>query len=96
MIPHCGGDTQRDNRFIKPHTRRIPRNIPKGETDNVGMHAVRTKVLHYFQRDEVVTLTHVSGKTRHSHEEEREESALAQVLFNTPPLRRDLRARSPV
>ena len=30
-----------------------------------------------------VTLTHVSGETRHSHEEEREESALAQVLFNT-------------
>ena len=46
MIPHGGGNTQRDNGFIKPHTRRIPRNIPKGETDNVGMHAVRTKVLH--------------------------------------------------
>ena len=30
MIPHYGGDTQRDNGFIKPHTRRIPRNIPKG------------------------------------------------------------------
>ena len=30
MIPHGGGNTQRDNGFIKPHTRRIPRNIPKG------------------------------------------------------------------
>ena len=29
-----------------------------------------------------VTLTHVSEEPRHSHEEEREESALAQVLFN--------------
>ena len=43
-----------------------------------------------------VTLTLVSRETRHSHEGEREESALAQVLFNTPPLRRDLRARCQV
>ena len=41
MIPHNGGDTQRDNGFIKPHTHGEYR-----ETDNVGMHAVRTKVLH--------------------------------------------------
>ena len=47
MIPHCGGDTQRDNRFIKPHTRAdTAKHTKRGETDNVGVHAVRTKVLH--------------------------------------------------
>ena len=34
------------------------------------------------------------GRTAYTRE--REERALAQVLFNTPPLRRDLRARSQV
>ena len=44
MIPHNGGDTQRDNGFIKPHTHGEYRETyQRGETDNVGMHAVRTK-----------------------------------------------------
>ena len=47
MIPHSGGDTQRDNRLIKPHTHGEYRETyQRGETDNVGIHAVRTKVLH--------------------------------------------------
>ena len=84
MIPHNGGDTQRDNGFIKPHTRRIPRNIPKGAKRT--MSAYTPCALRFYTlvlRLTAVTLTHVSGETRHSHEEEREESALAQVLFNT-------------
>ena len=56
----------------------------RGETDNVGIHAVRTKVLH--------TSSTAHGRYTHSRlrrdetltrEREREESALAQVLFNT-------------
>ena len=84
MIPHGRGDTQRDNGFIKPHTRRIPRNIPKGAKRT--MSAYTPCALRFYTlvlRLTAVTLTHVSGETRHSHEEGREESALAQVLFNT-------------
>ena len=45
MIPHGGGNTQRDNGFIKPHTHGEYRETyQRGETDNVGTHAVRTKV----------------------------------------------------
>ena len=43
MIPHCGGDTQRDNRFIKPHAGGYRETYQRGETDNVGLHAVRIR-----------------------------------------------------
>ena len=92
MIPHCGGDTQRDNRFI---TRVDTAKHTKGAKRT--MSAYTPCALRFYTlvlRLTAVTLTHVSEETRHSHEEGREESALAQVLFNTPPLRRDLRARS--
>ena len=84
MIPHGGGNTQRDNGFIKPHTRRIPRNIPKGAKRT--MSAYTPCALRFYTlvlRLTAVTLTHASGEARHSHEEGREESALAQVLFNS-------------
>ena len=83
MIPHCGGDTQRDNRFIKPHTRADTAKHTKGAKRT--MSAYTPCALRFYTpvlRLTAVTLTHVSEETRHSHEEGREESALAQVLFN--------------
>ena len=67
------------------HTRgRIPRNIPKGAKRTMSANtpcALRFYTL--VLRLTAVTLTHASGEARHSHEEGREESALAQVLFNS-------------
>ena len=98
MIPHGGGNTQRDNGFIRPHTRGADTaKHTKGAKRT--MTAYTPCALRFYTlvlRLAAVTLTHASGEARHSHEEGREESALAQVLFNTPPLRRDLRARSQV
>ena len=83
MIPHCGGDTQRDSRFIKPHTRADTAKHTKGAKRT--MTAYTPCALRFYTlvlRLAAVTLTHASGETRHSHEEGREGSALAQVLFN--------------
>ena len=74
MIPHGGGNTQRDNGFISHTHGEYRETYQRGETDNVGMHAVRTAL--------VLRLAgYFSGETRHSHEGEREES---QVLFTLP------------
>ena len=60
MIPHGGGNTQRDNGFIKPHTHTAnTAKHTKGakRTMNVGRHAVRTKVL----------LTSSTARGRYTH-----------------------------
>ena len=64
MIPHGGGNTQRDNGFIKPHT----------HTANTAKHTKGAKqtmsactpcALRFYEP----LLTHVSGETRHSQRE---------------------------
>ena len=60
MIPHNGGDTQRDNRFIKPHARAGTAKHTKGAKRT--MSAYTPCALRFYTlvlRLTAVTLTHV-------------------------------------
>ena len=61
MIPHNGGDTQRDNRFIKPHARSDTAKHTKGAKQT--MSAYTPCALRFYEP----LLTHESGSAGARH-----------------------------